>query len=66
MLRGKPKIGVTPDFNGPRKEFGGSEPTTFVRNRYLDAIWNAGGIPLILPLSEKNGSPATPALRYRS
>lgn len=49
----RPLIGVTPDFNGNRQEFGGKEPTHFVRNRYLNAVWEMGGIPFILPLTEK-------------
>lgn len=53
----RPLIGITPDFNGDRSEFGGKEPTSFVRNRYLNAIWELGGIPFILPLTEKkNGA----------
>ena len=47
----KPIIGVTPDFNaGDRRDMGGKEPTYFLRARYLQAIENAGGLPLILPL----------------
>jgi putative glutamine amidotransferase len=52
----RPLIGVTPDFNGDRTDFGGDEPTCFVRNRYLDAVWKMGGIPFMLPLSKKKGS----------
>ncbi|MHB8483173.1 MAG: gamma-glutamyl-gamma-aminobutyrate hydrolase family protein [Nitrospiria bacterium] len=48
----RPVIGITPDFNGNRAEFGGKEPTYFLRTRYADAIWNMGGIPVLLPLSE--------------
>ncbi|MDH5564316.1 MAG: gamma-glutamyl-gamma-aminobutyrate hydrolase family protein [Nitrospirota bacterium] len=48
---GKPVIGVTPDFNaGNRTDMGGKEPTYFLRARYLQAIQEAGGVPLILPL----------------
>ncbi len=48
----KPVIGITPDFNaGDRKDMGGREPTYFLRARYLHAIEDAGGIPLILPLA---------------
>ncbi len=48
---GKPVIGVTPDFNaGNRKDMGGKEPTYFLRARYLQAIQEAGGVPLVLPL----------------
>jgi putative glutamine amidotransferase len=42
---------VTPDFNaGNRKDMGGKEPTYFLRARYLQAIQEAGGVPLVLPL----------------
>src|ERR1041384_2924502 len=47
----KPIIGVTPDFNaGNREEWGGREPTYFVRARYIRAIEELGGVPLVLPL----------------
>lgn len=47
----KPIIGVTPDFNaGNRKDVGGKEPTYFLRARYMKAIEDAGGIPVVLPL----------------
>ncbi len=47
----KPVIGVTPDFNaGDRQEWGGKEPTYFLRARYVRAIEELGGVPLILPL----------------
>jgi putative glutamine amidotransferase len=47
----KPVIGVTPDFNaGDRKEWGGREPTYFLRARYIRAIEELGGVPLVLPL----------------
>jgi putative glutamine amidotransferase len=47
----KPVIGVTPDYNaGDRKDWGGREPTYFLRARYVRAIEEVGGIPLILPL----------------
>lgn len=47
----KPIIGVTPDFNpGIRKDMGGKEPTYFLRARYLQAIQETGGVPLVLPL----------------
>jgi putative glutamine amidotransferase len=56
----KPVIGVTPDFNaGDRKDMGGREPTYFLRARYIRAIEELGGIPLILPLV------AAPASRRR-
>ncbi len=49
----KPIIGVIPDFNpGGRKDMGGNEPTYFLRARYLQAIEDVGGIPVILPLTE--------------
>lgn len=49
----KPLIGVTPDFNaGDREDMGGREPTYFLRARYLQAIEDLGGVPLILPLVE--------------
>lgn len=47
----KPVIGVTPDFNaGDRNDMGGSEPTYFLRARYIRAIEEVGGVPLVLPL----------------
>jgi putative glutamine amidotransferase len=47
----KPVIGVTPDFNaGDREDMGGREPTYFLRARYIRAIEELGGVPLILPL----------------
>ncbi len=47
----KPIIGITPDFNaGDRKEWGGREPTYFLRARYIRAIEELDGIPLVLPL----------------
>jgi putative glutamine amidotransferase len=49
----KPVIGVTPDFNaGDREDMGGREPTYFLRARYVRAIEDLGGVPLILPLVE--------------
>jgi putative glutamine amidotransferase len=46
-----PVIGVTPDFHaGDRADMGGKEPTYFLRARYIRAIEELGGIPLILPL----------------
>lgn len=48
----KPIIGVTPDFNaGDREDMGGREPTYFLRARYVRAIEDLGGVPLILPLA---------------
>ncbi|GIW55173.1 MAG: gamma-glutamyl-gamma-aminobutyrate hydrolase [Nitrospiraceae bacterium] len=56
----RPVIGVTPDFNaGDREDMGGREPTYFLRARYVRAIEELGGVPLILPLA------ADPALRRR-
>lgn len=47
----KPIIGVTPDFNpGTRKDMGGKEATYFLRARYLQAIQETGGVPIVLPL----------------
>lgn len=47
----KPLIGITPDFNaGDRADMGGREPTYFLRARYVRAIEEVGGIPLVLPL----------------
>lgn len=51
----KPLIGVTPDFNaGDRKEWGGREATFFLRARYVRAIEDLGGVPVILPLAESH------------
>lgn len=53
----KPIIGVTPDFNaGYRKDMGGKEPTYFLRARYMKAIEDAGGIPVVLPLLSNKGA----------
>ncbi len=53
----KPIIGVTPDFNaGDRTDMGGKEPTYFLRARYMKAIENAGGIPVVLPLLSNKDS----------
>ena len=47
----KPIIGITPDFNsGDREDMGGKEPTYFLRARYVEAIEDAGGLPLVFPL----------------
>ena len=52
----KPVIGLTPDYNGgDRQDMGGKEPTYFLRARYLKAIEDSGGIPLMLPLLTKKG-----------
>ncbi len=48
----KPVIGVTSDFNqGDREDMGGKEPTYFLRARYVRAIEDLGGLPVILPLA---------------
>jgi putative glutamine amidotransferase len=53
----KPLIGVTPDFNaGDRKEWGGREPAYFLRARYIRAIEELGGIPIVLPLVADRGA----------
>ncbi len=53
----KPVIGVTPDFNaGDRKEWGGKEATYFLRARYVRAIEELGGVPVILPLVSDRAS----------
>jgi putative glutamine amidotransferase len=53
----KPVIGITPDFNaGDREILGGREPTYFLRARYIRAIEDLGGIPLILPLAEDHAT----------
>lgn len=42
----RPIIGITPDFNpGDEK----TEPTYFLRSRYINAVEECGGIPIILP-----------------
>ncbi|WHZ23691.1 MAG: Glutamine amidotransferase, class I [Nitrospira sp.] len=52
-----PVIGVTPDFNaGDRQEWGGKEPTYFLRARYVRAVEDLGGVPLILPLITNRAS----------
>jgi putative glutamine amidotransferase len=49
----KPLIGVTSDFNpGDREDLGGREPTYFLRARYVSAIQDLGGTPLILPITQ--------------
>jgi putative glutamine amidotransferase len=48
----KPVIGIAPDFNpGNREDMGGKEPTYFLRARYVRAIEELGGLPVILPLA---------------
>src|SRR5438309_5682723 len=47
----KPVIGIAPDFNpGAGKGGSESEATIFIRNRYVMAVEEAGGIPVILPV----------------
>jgi len=49
-----PVIGITPDFNaGDKDRPGGREPTYFLRARYVQAIEAAGGLPLILPITDR-------------
>jgi putative glutamine amidotransferase len=49
----RPLIGITSDFNpGDREDFGGREPTYFIRARYVSAIQDLGGTPLILPITQ--------------
>jgi putative glutamine amidotransferase len=46
----RPVIGITSDYNGgDRPEFGGKEPTCFIRDRYIKAIEENGGLPVVLP-----------------
>ncbi|HXZ25467.1 MAG TPA: gamma-glutamyl-gamma-aminobutyrate hydrolase family protein, partial [Nitrospiria bacterium] len=50
----QPIIGVTSDFNaGDKDRPGGREPTYFLRARYVQAIEAAGGLPLILPITDR-------------
>jgi putative glutamine amidotransferase len=50
----QPIIGVTSDFNAGEKDRpGGREPTYFLRARYVQAIEAAGGLPLILPITDR-------------
>ncbi len=52
--RNRPIIGITADFNaGDKTRPGGREPTYFLRARYVRAIEAAGGLPLILPLTDQ-------------
>ena len=47
----KPVIGITPDYNaGDREDMGGKEPTYFLRARYVQAIEEVGGLPIVFPL----------------
>jgi putative glutamine amidotransferase len=55
----QPIIGVTPDFNaGDKDRPGGREPTYFLRARYVQAIEAAGGLPLILPITDRKAEVA--------
>jgi len=48
----KPVIGITPDYSsGDQETAGSSEPTLFLRARYMQAIEATGGVPLILPVT---------------
>jgi len=50
----QPIIGITSDFNaGDKDRPGGREPTYFLRARYVKAIEAAGGLPLILPITDR-------------
>jgi len=56
---GRPLIGVTPDLDvGDRDRRKRGEPTYFLRARYVKALEQLGGIPVILPLAED------PAVRH--
>ncbi|HEV8540176.1 MAG TPA: gamma-glutamyl-gamma-aminobutyrate hydrolase family protein [Nitrospiraceae bacterium] len=47
----KPLIGITPDLDpGDRDPSKRGEPTYFLRARYIKAIEDLGGVPVILPL----------------
>ncbi|MBI3812560.1 MAG: gamma-glutamyl-gamma-aminobutyrate hydrolase family protein [Nitrospirae bacterium] len=50
----RPIIGITPDFSdGVRKNSRSqSEPTYFLRARYVDAVQDLGGIPFVLPITD--------------
>ncbi|MEW6323824.1 MAG: gamma-glutamyl-gamma-aminobutyrate hydrolase family protein [Nitrospirota bacterium] len=51
--RAQPVIGITSDYNaGDKDRPGGREPTYFLRARYVRAIEDAGGLPLILPITD--------------
>ncbi len=53
--RAQPIIGITSDFNaGDKDRPGGREPTYFLRARYVRAIEAAGGLPLILPITDNH------------
>jgi putative glutamine amidotransferase len=48
-----PVIGITSDYNdGDPKRPGGREATYFLRARYVRAVEAAGGLPLILPITD--------------
>ncbi len=47
----RPVIGITSDYNaGDREDWGGKEATYFLRGRYVSAVRDLGGVPLILPI----------------
>jgi putative glutamine amidotransferase len=49
----KPLIGITPDLDpGDRDPNKRGEPTYFLRARYIKAIEDLGGVPVILPLAK--------------
>jgi putative glutamine amidotransferase len=51
-MSGKPLIGITPDLDpGDRDPNKRGEPTYFLRARYIKAIEDLGGVPVILPLA---------------
>jgi putative glutamine amidotransferase len=53
VTSGRPLIGVTPDLDpGDREGRKRGEPTYFLRARYVKAIEDLGGVPVILPLVE--------------
>lgn len=51
MKRTSPVIGITCDFNPRDKDAGEREPTYFLRARYVTAIEELGGLPLLLPIT---------------
>lgn len=52
----KPVIGITSDFNpGDQEDVGKTEPTFFLRARYISAILELGAIPIVLPITNQPG-----------
>jgi putative glutamine amidotransferase len=52
----RPLIGITPDLDpGDRDSRKRGEPTYFLRARYVKAVEQLGGVPIILPLAEDPG-----------